>query len=324
MAGDARLGTPLCSLGRPAEPAARVRGPVSTKTKEMHASRSANLAQPRRQRLADDRGDAGRPDERARTRRALRRRDAEALVDQQHDARRSPRSPSCSSSGCCGRSRWASARRSTASRTTGFFGNFIGKPGPVLGHTEPTGPGATSRCIGSRGVPELAALRLLPVRVRRDHADPDARARCSGGSTSRPGSRSSPCGSRSSTRVDAFLIWGGGFFAHHGARRLLGRLRDPPVGRRVGLRRGGGDRAAAATRPRDRRAQQRRDGRGRRRAAVAGLERLQRRRPVLREHVGLRRDPEHEPVHRGRVPGLGRLGLPDRPQAGPDRRASTG
>ena len=47
-------------------------------------------------------------------------------------------------------------------------------------------------------LPEIDA-RLLPVRVRRDHADPDARARCSGGSTSRPGSRSCCCGSRSST-----------------------------------------------------------------------------------------------------------------------------
>ena len=44
------------------------------------------VAQPRRQRLADDRGNAGRTDERARTCRALRRRHAEAVVDQQHDA----------------------------------------------------------------------------------------------------------------------------------------------------------------------------------------------------------------------------------------------
>src|SRR6185437_16459352 len=50
------------------------------------ASRSTELAQRRRHFLADDRRDARRPDERARPGRALRRRDAEALVDQQHDA----------------------------------------------------------------------------------------------------------------------------------------------------------------------------------------------------------------------------------------------
>ena len=102
--------------------------------------------------------------------------------------------------------------------------------------------------------------------------------------------------------------------------RLLRRLRDPPLGRRRRVRRGGGDRAAAPARPRDRRAEQRRDGRGRRRAAVARLERLQRRRPVRVEHVGRGRGAEHQPVHRGRVAGLGRVGLPDRPQAVDDRQ----
>ena len=45
--------------------------------------------------------------------------------------------------------------------------------------------------------------------------------------------------------------------------RLLRWLRDPPLGRRIRLRRGRGDRPATATRPRDRRAEQRADGRGR-------------------------------------------------------------
>src|ERR1700761_3450691 len=52
----------------------------------MHASRSANMAKPRGHLVADDCGHAGRVDERPGTRRALWRRDAEALVDQQHDA----------------------------------------------------------------------------------------------------------------------------------------------------------------------------------------------------------------------------------------------
>ena len=80
--------------------------------------------------------------------------------------------------------------------------------------------------------------------------------------------------------VNAFLIWGGGFFAHTRSRRLLGWLRDPSVGRRVGLRRRGGDRPPPYARPRDRRTQQRGHGRGRGRVAVAGVERLQRRGPV--------------------------------------------
>ena len=48
-------------------------------------------------------------------------------------------------------------------------------------------------------VPEVGA-RLLPVRVRRDHADPGAGLGARAASTSRRGSRSSRCGSRSSTR----------------------------------------------------------------------------------------------------------------------------
>ena len=53
---------------------------------------------------------------------------------------------------------------------SGFFGNFIGKPGPVLSHTELQHQ-ANIPLIGTDGVPEFRA-RLLPVRVRGDHADP--------------------------------------------------------------------------------------------------------------------------------------------------------
>ena len=77
--------------------------------------------------------------------------------------------------------------------------------------------------------------------------------------------------------VNAFMIWGGGFFAQKGCARLLRRLRHPPRGRRIRIRRGSGDRTTAPTRPRGRRTEQPGDGRGRRRPPLDGLERLQRR-----------------------------------------------
>ena len=161
--------------------------------------------------------------------------------------------------------------------------------------------------------------RLLPVRVRGDHADPDARL------GARPDQLQGLDPVRRAVVVDRLhrrRVHDLGRRLLRPARRgrLLRRLRDPPVGRRVGLRRRRGDRTAAAARPRDRRPEQRRDGRGRRGPAVARLERLQRRRPVLRRRLGLGCGAEHEPLHRGRVPGLGRLGLHDRSQAGPDLR----
>ena len=77
--------------------------------------------------------------------------------------------------------------------------------------------------------------------------------------------------------INAFLIWGGGFFAQHGAVDFSGGYVIHLAAGVSGLRRRGGDRAAAAARPRGRRTEQPGDGRGRRRAAVDGLERLQRR-----------------------------------------------
>ena len=118
--------------------------------------------------------------------------------------------------------------------------------------------------------------------------------------------------------VDAFVHLGRRFLRPARRGRLLRWLRDPPLGRCVGLRRGGGDRPETPARPRDRRAQQRGDGRGRGRIAVARLERLQRRRPVLRGRVCVGGGSEHEPLYGGRVPGLGRVGLHDRSQAGAD------
>ena len=77
--------------------------------------------------------------------------------------------------------------------------------------------------------------------------------------------------------INAFLIWGGGYFAQHGALDFSGGYVIHLAAGVSRLRRGRGDRAAPAARPRGRRAEQPGDGRGRRRPALAGLERLQRR-----------------------------------------------
>jgi hypothetical protein len=44
--------------------------------------------------------------------------------------------------------------------------------------------------------------------------------------------------------VNAFLIWGGGWWAAHGALDFSGRVRDPSRCRRFRIRGGGGDRAS--------------------------------------------------------------------------------
>ena len=101
------------------------------------------LAQPGRQRLADDGRDARRADERPGPRRPVRRRDAEALVDQQHDADVRRVRGRAHRLGAVRLQDGVRRTRSTGSRTsTGFFGNFIGKPGPML---EPQGLTGTGR-----------------------------------------------------------------------------------------------------------------------------------------------------------------------------------
>ena len=145
-------------------------------------------------------------------------------------------------------------------------------------------------------------------------------ARCSDASTSRRGSRSCVLWITFVYTVNAFLIWGGGFFAQHGAVDFSG-------GYVIHLSAGvAGFVAAAVIGPRlqrDREIDAPNNlamvavGAG---SAVARLERLQRRRPVRVEHVGRGGGAEHQPLHRGGVPGLGRLGLPHRPQAEHDRR----
>ena len=244
------------------------------------------MAEPRRQRVADDRRDARRSHVGARPRGALRRRHAEALVDQQHDAdlrriRRGARRlvP-------VGASRWASARRSTGSPTRASSRtSWVSRD--VHSAIRPSRARRRSpwRRPGRLQVPAVLA-GLLPVRVRRDHADPDARlgARTDQLQGLDPVRRC--CGSRPSTWSTPSHL-GRRLVRPARRRRLLGWVRDPPVGRCLGLRGGGGDRTAAPARPRDRRAEQRADGGRRSRSAVARLERLQRRRPVLRRSLGV-------------------------------------
>ena len=269
--------------------------------------------------MADNGRHACRIDEPSGTCGAVRRRDAEALVDQQHDAHASPPSRSCSSSGCCTRTRWGSATRSTGSRTraTGFFGNFIGKPGPSLSH-KALQEQANIPLIGSDAFPQSSLVyfqfvfaAITPIlmlgsvlgRINFKAWIPFVVLWITFVYT-----------------INAFLIWGGGFFGHHGALDFSG-------GYVIHLSAGvSGFVAAWVIGPRlqrDREVDAPNNlamvavGAG---IAVDRLERVQRRRPVRGEHVGGGGGPQHEPLHRGRVHGVGRLGLHHRPQAEHDRR----
>src|SRR5437588_9922340 len=96
----------------------------------------------------------------------------------------------------------------------GFFGNFIGKPGPVLSHTQEQHQGNIP-LIGSQAFPKSALVyfqfvfaAITPIlmlgsvlgRVNFKAWIPFVALWCT-----------------VVYSVDAFLIWGGGFFAHHGA-----------------------------------------------------------------------------------------------------------
>ncbi len=97
----------------------------------------------------------------------------------------------------------------------GFFGNFIGI---ARRRAEPYRAASTRSdipLVGSQAIPAVVA-RLLPVRVRRDHADPDARL----GARARELQGMDPVRRPVVTcvyTVDAFLLWGGGWFAQNGA-----------------------------------------------------------------------------------------------------------
>ena len=165
---------------------------------------------------------------------------------------------------------------------SGILGNMWGIPSSILG----TGAEQKQALIplittGPAFNFSQSDAGLFPVRVRGDHADPDA------------GLGAGPDQLQGVDPVRPALVdpdlhrqrlhdLGRRLVGPAGRARLLGWLRDPPRRRRLGIRRGGGDRATAAARPRGRRTEQPVDGRRRRRPALAGLERLQRRRPVLR------------------------------------------
>ena len=77
--------------------------------------------------------------------------------------------------------------------------------------------------------------------------------------------------------INAFLIWGGGYFAQQGAIDYSGGYVIHLAAGVSRVRRRLGDRTATPTRPRGRRTQQPRDGCRRCRTALDGLERVQRR-----------------------------------------------
>ena len=166
---------------------------------------------------------------------------------------------------------------------SGFFSNFLGKPGDVLNPSQLQGRANIPLLSGAMPSFRFPKSSLVYFQFVFAAITPILMlGRCWGASTSRRGFRSSRCGSTFVYTVDAFLLWGGGLLRPQGRDRLLRWLRDPPLGRHLRVRRRGRDRASAPARPGDRRAEQRRDGRGRRRTAVARLERLQRRGPLLR------------------------------------------
>ena len=98
-----------------------------------------------------------------------------------------------------------------------FFGSFVGQPGPVLDHAKEQGQATIPSITAGPPwhFPTLDA-RLLPVRLRRDHADPDARVGARPRSTSRRGCIFVPLWTTCIYVVNAFLIWGGGYWAAKG------------------------------------------------------------------------------------------------------------
>ncbi len=108
--------------------------------------------------------------------------------------------------------------------------------------------------------------------------------------------------------VNAFLLWGGGYWAAHGAMDFSG-------GYVIHLSAGVSGFVFAwvlgprsASRSRGRRAEQPPDGGDRRGSAVARLERLQRRRSLLRGPGRRDSGAEHQPRDRGRADGVDRMG----------------
>ena len=83
----------------------------------------------------------------------------------------------------------------------GFFDTMWGKSGTVLGAGELQKQAVIPSITEGPAVPLPAGVaHLLPVRVRRDHADPDARLGARADQLQGMDSRSCSCGSRSCTR----------------------------------------------------------------------------------------------------------------------------
>jgi Amt family ammonium transporter len=106
-----------------------------------------------------------------------------------------------------------------SSSASSFFGNFIGKPGPVLSHTEEQHQSLIP-LVGTQAFPKSALVyfqfvfaAITPIlmlgsilgRVNFKAWIPFVALWCTFVYT-----------------VDAFLLWGGGFFAHHGALDFSG------------------------------------------------------------------------------------------------------
>ena len=255
--------------------------------------------------MADDGRDVRRADEPAGPRSALRRRDAEALVGQQHDAhvRRVRRRAVAWVLWAFKMGFGTPIGADTASSTT-----FIGNPGSVLSPERSRGRHRFRRSRPARIPLPRVVTGLLPVRLRGDHAAPDARLR--------PGPDQLQGVDPVRAAVDHVRLRDQrlpdlGRRLLRGPRRagLLGWVRDPPGGRDIGVRRRGGDRTKTPAGPRDRCPEQPVDGRLRCGPAVARLERLQRRGLLLRRRERVGGGVEHQRLHGRRDARLDRLGL---------------
>jgi hypothetical protein len=155
---------------------------------------------------------------------------------------------------------------------SGFFGNFIGKPGSILNSND---------LLKQAHIPELAEEEFLFPQSTLAYFQIVFAAitpilmlgslQLQGVDSLR---RPLDAADLHGQRLPDLGRW---LLRPEGRARLLRRLRDPPRRRGLGLRRRSGDRSAPPARPRGRRAEQPGDGRRRRRSAVDGMERVQRR-----------------------------------------------
>ena len=113
----------------------------------------------------------------------------------------------------------------------GFFANIVGKPGPSLGHSRRAGPGGDPAGDDRTELQVPAGVAgVLPVRVRRHHADPDAGLRARPDQLQGVGSVRGPL---DLGRLRRRCVRDLGRRLVRPARRgrLLRRVCDPPLGR---------------------------------------------------------------------------------------------